>query len=317
FPITEASKMYFNYGHFYQRQRTQFMYDTYVVLGGVSVPAPDLDMERTVSYEFGYEQMILNDFIFNVTAYYKDITNRPLSKQYISYDEDIKVSEYLPDAYKDIRGVELRLEKPLGRFVSFNAMYDYMVSSSGQSGLQKYYENRLMAKEEQRKANLYTPIPQPRANINLNIHTPSDFGPEFAGVNWLGSIYTNFFFEWRAGGRILLNAEEPDVKLQHWAEEVNYWNIDFRASKAFNTDFGSVEFVLTIKNLTNNKWLSVGNMTQTQYSEYKNSLKTPDKGGDDKWGQYKSDDGHIKTGWYEAPVFLNPRLITLGVRLNF
>lgn len=317
FPITEASKLYFNYGHFYQRPRTQFMYDTYVVQGSVAVPTPDLNMERTVSYEFGYEQMILNDFLFNVTAYYKDITNRPLSKTFYSYDHDVIVSQYLPDGYKDIRGVELRLEKPLGRFVSFSAMYDYMVSSTGQSGLQAFFENRLEAKEEERTANLTTPVPLPRANVNLNLHTPNDFGPEFAGINWLGSIYTNLFFEWRAGGSFLLNPEEPDPKLRHNIDIVNYWNVDFRASKAFNTDFGSIEFVITVKNLTNNKWLSIGNMTQTQYSEYKNSLLTPDKGGNDKWGQYESEDGHIKTGWYEAPVFLNPRRITLGARLNF
>ncbi|MGE5399579.1 MAG: TonB-dependent receptor [Ignavibacteriales bacterium] len=318
FPITESSKMYFNYGYFYQRPSVGFLYNTYTSFSSVAVPTPSLKMERTVSYEFGYEQMFMDDFIFNVTAYYKDVQNRPLSRQYITYDKFV-MSEYTPDAYSDTRGVELRLERPLGKFVSFSAMYDYMLTSYGQSGFQKLYEDRMMAqqnKDEQRATIVSEVQPLPKANINLNLHTPSDFGPEIGGTNLLGSIYANIFFEWRSNPRVLLNPQEPDRKLRNYVDALNYWNIDLRASKTFEFSFASMEFVLTVKNLTNNKWLSTGNMTQAQYSAYKNSLRTPDKGGDDKWGQYKSDDGHIETGWMEAPLFLNPRRIILGIRLN-
>ncbi len=317
FPITENSKLYFNYGHFYQRPPISFMYDMSVYSGATGVPTPDLTMGRTVSYEFGYEQMFFSDFIANVTAYYKDVSNGPLSRSYINYYEDDIVSKYYPDAYSDVRGVELRLEKPMGRFVSFNAMYDYMVTSSGQSGLARVYENRLKARDsELRSPNLSTSEPRPRANVSLNLHTPADFGPEFLGVQWFGGLFANFFFEWRDGGRVLLNPEEPDVKLRNYVDAVNYWNIDFRGSKAFTTTYGNIELVITIKNLTNNKWLNTSNMLQSQYSEYKSSLRTPDKGGNDLWGQYKSDDGHIKTGWWEAPIFLNPRRIIIGLRMD-
>jgi hypothetical protein len=318
FPITEASKLYFNYGHFYQRPPASFMYNLNVVLGGVQVPTPNLDMAKTVSYEFGYEQLILDQFIINATAYYKDVRNEPLGRTYINYYEDNIVTEYVPDAYRDIRGVELRLERPVGDYVTFSAMYDYMLQSWGQTGLGQVYENRLKARDrELRSPNISTSEPMPRANINLNLRTPREFGPEFLGIYLLEEIYANFFFEWRDGGRILLNPEEPDVKLRNYVDAVDYWNVDFRGSKAFVTNFGSIEFVITIKNLTNNKWLIPGNMLQTQYDEYIKSLQTPDKGGDDKWGQWKSDDGHINTGWWEAPIFLNPRRIILGLRLNF
>jgi hypothetical protein len=317
FPITEASKLYFNYGHFYQRPAVSFMYNTQLNLGSVAVPTPDLDMARTVSYEFGYEQMVLNDFVVNITAYYKDVRGEPLSRSYINYYEDNIVSRYYADAYRDIRGVEVRLERPMGRFVTFNAMYDYMVQSSGQSGLARVYENRLKAKDnELRSPNITVTDPLPRANIALNLHTPNDFGPEAFGIHWLGGLFANFLFEWRDGGRILLNPEEPDVKLWNYVDVVNYWNIDFRGSKNIVTDFGALELVVTVQNLTNNKWLVPGNMTEAQYSDYKQSLKTPDKGGSDKWGDWKSDDGHIKIGWWQAPIFLNPRRIILGLRLN-
>lgn len=324
FPITDKSKMYFNFGHFYQRPATTFLYKTSFVSGGATLATPGLDMEKTISYEFGYEQILPFDFLINIAAYYKDVKNSPLSRTYHDYDDMIKATMYFPDRFKDVRGVEFRFERPFGRFMSLNAMYDYMISTAGQSGLGNVYENVLLASSEARSTSVNRAQPLPRANVNLNLHTPSDFGPEFLGLNWLGSIYTNFFFEWRAGQDVLLNAGEPDVKKQIWAESVNRWNIDLRASKAFNTKYGSLEFVVTVKNLTNNKWLEINNMRQDQRDEYFKSLRLPhekpatDDGlsYNDKVGQYKSDDNHIKTGWYDTPLFLNPRRIVLGLRLN-
>ncbi len=315
FPLTETSKLYFNYGHFYQRPPISMLYNTYVGISSVGVPTPGLKMGRTVQYEFGYEHLIMDDFIFNTTAYYKDITNEPLSRVYHNYYEDNIVIQYTPDRYRDIRGIELRLEKPIGRFISFNAMYDYMIVSSGQTGLSDVYENLIISKDGiKRSAAVITTDPRPRANINLNLHTPSDFGPELLGINWLSDIYANFFFEWQDGGRFLLN---PEAQIKDWnyVDVVNYWNIDFRASKAFNFGFGSIEFILTVKNLTNNKWLNTSNMTTSEYNNYKSSLKTPDKGGDDLWGEYKKD--YIKVGWNDASLFVNPRRVLFGVRVNF
>ncbi|MCX6136273.1 MAG: TonB-dependent receptor [Ignavibacteriales bacterium] len=321
FPITESSKMYFNYGHFYQRPPTAFLYNQAIYIGSVALPTPDLEMARTISYEFGYEQMLFSDFLINVTAYYKDNRNEPLSREFINYYNDNDVLQYYPDSYSDVRGVEVRVERPLGRFVSFNAMYDYQVSSSGQVGLSQVYEDRLKARTEAetRSAALYSPDPLPRGNVNLNLHTPGEFGPELFGVQWLSKIMASIFFEWKDGGRYLWNPEVSDVKDRIYIDRLNYWNIDLRVSKGFDLSIGNMEFVLTVKNLTNNKWLNVANMTRFQLDEYKTSLNPSFKnmGGNDQWGQWKSDDNHIKTGWWEAPIFLNPRQILLGMRLNF
>jgi hypothetical protein len=316
FPITETSKLYFNYGHFYQRPAISFMYNEVIYPAAVTVPTPDLAMARTVSYEFGYEQSFLSDFLFNVTAYYKDVRNEPLIRSYINYYHDNIVNQYFPDAYRDIRGVEVRLEKPVGNYLTFTAMYEYMLQSSGQSGVARIYENRLEAIDEQRSANLSNTQPLPRGNVNVNLHTPRDFGEDFIGTSIFGGIYLTTFFEWRAGGQILWNPSEPDVKKQIYLDIVDFWNMDFRGSKTFTVGSTSVELVVTIKNLTNNQWLVPENMTQTQYDNYKRSLKFPFQGGSDKWGQWKSDDNHIDIGWWTAPIFLNPRRIMLGLRVN-
>jgi hypothetical protein len=326
FPITDASKMYFNYGHFYQRPPTAFMYSQNIYVGSVAVPTPNLDMALTVSYEFGYEQMFLDDFVVNVAAYYKDNRNEPLARAFVNYYHDNDVVSYFPDAYSDIRGVEVRVERPVGTYVSFYGMYDYSLYSGGQSGLSTVYEDRLEAKTEgeSRSATLYSNDPRPRANFTLNLHTPKDFGPSIFGVDLLGRLMCDVFFEWRSGGRYLWNPDAQDVKDRLYVDAINTWNVDLRGSKMFDIGVGELELVLTVKNLTNNKWLSIDNLTREQLTDYKNSLKPSfilDANGkplgNDKWGQYKSDDNHIVLPWFDAPLFLNPRMILLGARLNF
>jgi hypothetical protein len=59
-------------------------------------------------------------------------------------------------------------------------------------------------------------------------------------------------------------------------------------------------------------------MSSTQYNNYKESLKFPfeegDEHGNDKWGEWDKD--YINTGWFEAPVFLNPLRLVISMTLD-
>lgn len=308
FPITEKSKMYFNYGHFYQRPAASILYNMKLNAMSTVIPTPDLVMARTVQYEFGYEQIMPLDFLANITAYYKDVSNEPLSRTFMDYYEINQVTKYYPDKYSDIRGVELRLERNAGRFVTFSAMYDYMITTSGQTGFSTIYENLVKYRENQlRYAVQNTPIAKPRAYVNLNLHTPDEYGMLFG--RWLA----NFFFEWKDGAKYLLNGDQVDTKLQKWADVVNWWNIDFRLSKELSLVNSTFEFSLTVKNLTNNKFLSTENMTLAEATAYRNEIMN--NGG--QWGDYKSPNlAKIFEASWENVLFLNPRRVVLGLRVN-
>ncbi|MBN1154462.1 TonB-dependent receptor [candidate division KSB1 bacterium] len=318
FPITTASKMYFNYGHFYQRPNIHFLYNLTVSPGVAIVPSTDLDMAKTIAYEFGYEQTFLQNFLINVSFYYKDVKNEPLNRTYVDYFEEISVNKYFPDAYNDIRGIELRFEKNYGKFYTFWANYEYRLKSSGQSGLSYVYENRLKAAEEQRWPNITITDPIPNAHFNLNLHTPSRWGPEILGCRPLAGLLVNLFTEWRDGGRQIINPNEPE---ENWKkiEVVDYSNADLRASKVFNISGLATEFVVTVQNLFNQKRLSYYNMSTAQFDRYKDSLHLPfesgEQQGNDKLGEWDKD--HIDIGWYTAPLFLNPRRVLLGLRVRF
>jgi len=318
FPITVNSKLYFNYGHFYQRPNIHFLYNLTVSPGSAIVPTPDLEMGKLVTYEFGYEQSFLQNYLINLTFYYKDVKNEPLNRTYIDYFEELYVNKYFPDANKDIRGIELRLEKNIGRFITFWGNYEYMLQSSGRSGLANVYENRLKAAEERRWANLIITDPLPRAHLNINLHTPYQWGPKLFNIKPLSNIFVNVIFEWKDGGRQIVNPYEPEEK-QKEIEVVDYSNVDLRASKAVKFVGLDLEFVLTVQNLLNQKRLSFQNMSTAQFDRYKDSLHFPfetgDQYGNDKLGDW--DKEHIDVGWFTAPLFLNPRRVLLGLRVKF
>ncbi len=83
FPLTDASSVYFSYGHFYQLPGLNLLYSNadYSVLdqlqaGGISYGVmgnPDLNPELTVQYEFGFKQTISNNFGAQISLFFKDI----------------------------------------------------------------------------------------------------------------------------------------------------------------------------------------------------------------------------------------------------
>ncbi len=326
FPVTTRSKMYFNFGHAYQRPNMTFLYNMVISGNQAAIPSPDLEMGKTVLYEFGYEQQFLKSFLFSTTLYYKDVSNDPLSRTFVNYWQEFSVIKYFPDAYSDIRGVEMRLEKNMGRFLTFWGNYEYILKSYGRTGLSTVYENKVQNADVQRSANISTTEPAPEAHFNVNLHTPPKWG-------LLGGFKADFQSEWRDGGKIVMKYD-PITGKQFKVDVVDYFNVDLRASKSFRVGRLNAEFVITVNNLLNQKRLNIGGMSTAQYSRYKESLRfwyeedeqVVDKTtgevvdviknhGNDKWGEFNKD--YIDTGWYTAPIFLNPRRILVGFRYSF
>ncbi len=132
-PITEDSKLYFNYGHFvdeppstdrFRLQRESNGLVTY--LGN-----PNLAFQKTVSYELGFEQNAFNMFLINLAAYYKDVTNQPGWIYYQNINSSVQDYSAASNNYADIRGFEVTLTKVGGEWVSGFVNYTYDVGSSG------------------------------------------------------------------------------------------------------------------------------------------------------------------------------------------
>ena len=318
FPVTVNSKLYFNYGHYYQSPSTSFLYNLAITGDEAIVPSTQLNMAKNIEYEFGYEQQFFKNFLFNTSLYYKDVKNEPLACTYIDFWDEFRVSQYVSDAYADIRGIELRLEKRFGRFFSFWGNCEYRLKSSGKTGLRYVYENRVTATEEKRTPNINTIEPVPLAHLSVNLHTPKEWGLRILGLKPLSGIFVNFLCDWEDGGKIVIY-EDAITGEQQKTDIVDDFNLDLRASKSFNIHGTDIEFVITVTNLLNQKKLFTDGMSTAQYNYYKESLHFPfeegDQKGNDKWGEW--DKEHIDIGWFQAPLFLNPRRVLIGLRITF
>lgn len=80
FPISENSKLFFNYGHFRQLPTPE---NLYILRYGDErkqisrIGAPNNLLPRTIAYELGFEQNIWDMLLIRAAGYYKDISDQP------------------------------------------------------------------------------------------------------------------------------------------------------------------------------------------------------------------------------------------------
>jgi len=125
FPVSEKAKLYFNYGHFYQRpgyskyyQRRTQATSAFSVFGN-----PNLDYEKTILYEVGVQYAVAEGYQAGISGFYKDqyglLNTVPegLGPNTPDYQENID--------YARARGLEFELEKKYGQFLAGSIKYEY------------------------------------------------------------------------------------------------------------------------------------------------------------------------------------------------
>jgi hypothetical protein len=233
FPITENSKMRLNYGHFYQRPSwsklmgfptSWYESDPY---GSVRMDQwmgwygqPGLTYEKTIQYELGFTQNILNILRLDVVAYYKDASRLTRFSHSGNYNQSGGIAQiwywspetfatarniandghdnifYTNNAYKDVRGVEVTIEKLFNRRWSANLTFNYGLTTGGASGYWQYREddNTIHQPWGFDEVKL-TWISSYILKGNVNYVTPSDFGP----LGLIGDITVSLYYEYFAG----------------------------------------------------------------------------------------------------------------------
>ena len=350
-PITENSKLYFNYGHFRSEPRSTYRFRLQRESNGLvtSIGNPNLSLEKTIAYELGFAQNLFNMFLLNIAAYYKDVTNQPGWIFYQNINNSVQYYKAANNNYEDIRGIELTLTKLTGKWVSGFINYTYDVHTSGYFGLTSYYEdpnkqrNYLRLNPYQEK-----PHPQPYARANIDFHTPNNFGPVWMGINPFGGWNLNILAAWRAGSYTTYNPHNipgivDNVQWRDWH------NVDLRISKMFKLGKYNIKLYLDVTNALNTKYMSYAAFSDRyDWLDYLESLNFSwEEGvehGNDRIGDYRpegveydplepnpNNDPEIKArneerkrskSYIDMPnfkslTFLNPRDFILGVKISF
>jgi len=310
-PITENSKLYFNYGHYRQIVNSDRLYRVQrsIVDAVDYIGDPTLPFEKTVAYELGYDHAIFRNYLFHLAAYYRDISDQWYWVNYISYDGKVNYSKLTNASYADIRGFEFDFTKTAGNWFTGNLNYEYRVGTSGYFGSRYYYENPsemrdyLANNPKQEK-----PLPRPRIKAYLDFHTPDRFGPDVMGQKPIGGWHVNLISQWISGAWFTWNPQTISG-IEYNVRWKDYYNFDLKISKTFPLKNMDLKFYVDVFNVFNIKYFSGrkfdGGASETycgfsdiyDYDYYMKSLHLPSSvteelgygniPGDDKPGDYR------------------------------
>ncbi|MBN1783235.1 TonB-dependent receptor [bacterium] len=291
-PISENSKLYFNYGHFKQMPQYEEQFTVQRSRSGqlTELGDPNLTLAKTISYELGYDHVLLqNNLLLQLAAFYRDVSNQQGQTLFTSINNE-RYNLTTSDRYSDIRGFELTLRKTAGQWVSGFANYTYQVTSNGNFGEAEKYQDPAKQKQwNEETVNLYQtrPVPSPYARLNLNLYSPINYGPSFMGHSILGGFMTNILVYWKQGGWTTFNPKGASG-INNNVQYVDDFNITLRAGKTIAFRKFRIQLLMDVGNLLNRlKLRDTGNQ------EYRLSLHLPKNKaydnipGDDKFGDYR------------------------------
>ena len=350
-PITETSKLYFNYGHFQSEPGSSYRFRLQRESNGLvtHIGNPNLGFEQTIAYELGYSQEYKN-YLIDVAAYYKDVTDQPGWVYYANMGRSVSYYKAANNQYEDIRGLEVTIRKPYGKLITGMVNYTYMVRSYGYFGLLNNFQDPL-EQREYLSLNPYQEKPQPlpymRANINMMV--PNNFGPRLLNNFYpLAEWKINLLASYKTGSFATYNPYSIPGVVDNVQWKDRYY-IDARISRGLTLEKVKLELFVDISNLLNMKLLSYAGFSDNfDYLAYVESLNFPWEDGaemgSDRLGDYRewnvdydrlepnpTNDPTIATrnkvrketkSYIDMPnlrslTFLDPRKVTLGIKINF
>ncbi len=338
-PISENVKLFFSYGHFYSMPSSTRMYELY--WGRASDPIrrignPSADLPRTVAYELGVEYNIADMFLLHLNGFYKDVTNQLNDITYTNYSGSVNYTTQGNNNYEDIRGFEVRLERSFGTWITGWLNYHYQVRTNGFLGRNAYYEDpRLQLVQGLVDPNIDRIQIRPYARANVQLRSPSDWGPAVGAAKPFGDIVVSPVLFWHAGAYetwnpLILDGVQNNIQ---WRPT---WTVDMRFSKRFNLAGTNFELFADVNNLFNQQYIhSKGFFDSQDRRDYLESLHLPmyadaafdglrdeENGlyiaGDDNPGDVKSDDKpYINMPNRDFLTYRDMRSYFFGVRIDF
>jgi outer membrane receptor protein involved in Fe transport len=149
-PVSERTVLHFTYGHYFQVPAFSYMFtNTKYDMGGhwPLIGNPDLEPERTVSYEVGVEHLVSENLMIDLTGFYKDIDNL-LSTVVINdsreADTPADATEYTTYRNTDwgnVRGFEVTTQKKFRENWMGRLIYTFMIAKGRSSDILEGYNN--------------------------------------------------------------------------------------------------------------------------------------------------------------------------------
>lgn len=139
YPISATGVVHFSYGNFLQIPAYQYLYDR----ASYKVPTtgstgdvygnPDIKPERTTQYEIGFRQEFGEDYLVDLTMFYKDIRDYITAGAFIETRNGVPYSVYTNRDYANVKGITLNFNKKFSNMFSFNLNYTFQYTEGSNS----------------------------------------------------------------------------------------------------------------------------------------------------------------------------------------
>lgn len=264
YSVTERDVFHFNYGYFYQRGRQDYYFTgvNQLQTGGTPIIGnPALEPMKTIAYELGVRHQFANDFLLDVSTYYKDIKNwiQTASQNQLFFDlygyspVGSNAAIYYNADYASVRGFEFNLSKQYGSHISGRMTY----TLAWATGKNSYDIGSDVTRQNYVEPRRETPLGWDRRHqivFNLGLNYPlrgEAFSPSWLKSGWQANVlsqalsglpYTPTY------------ANGTDVQGQEFSQETPWIYVtDMNVSRAFKTGGLTWRVLAEARNLFNRK----------------------------------------------------------------
>lgn len=139
YPISETGVLHFSYGHFLQIPPFQYLFQK----GPYKIPNsgsfigvfgnPDLEPQKTVMYEIGFRQEFSNDYLIDVTGFYRDVRDWITAGAILFTQVGVTYSIFTNKDYANVKGITLTFNKRFTNNFAFDLNYTYQLAEGTNS----------------------------------------------------------------------------------------------------------------------------------------------------------------------------------------
>lgn len=302
YPITDKGVLHFSYGHFFQIPSFNYLYNNSEFevpegssIASISMGNADLEPQRTVQYEVGFQQQFGENIGVDVTGFYKDISNLLGSRILSTYTGEI-YGQYVNRDYGNVKGVTVALTKRMSDGFSANVDYTFSIAEGNASDPNSAFWDAQNNRETEKQLVYLDWDQRHTLNGSVLFKLPYDIVMSFVGEFGSGFPYTP-------------NIPNLGATFENSARKPATFNVDARASKTFTLAGREIAATLNVYNLLDirNEITVYGDTGSSEYS------LIPTYTAEDTNWQYNTLGEYL----YRPGYFSSPRQIRLGISTSF
>ncbi len=266
FPVTEKILFRFNYGHFFQKPPFERAF-AYLWFdrnqADVNMGNPNIDPQKTVSYEVGFSSMLTSSLALDLTLYQKNMYNLEGYRISRSPTLDWFFQAY-NEEYAESRGFEILLRKRDNKYFGGYLGYTYSIAKGTSSDVTQIHRYPLTSVTYAKQLGYEPLYPQETVsmdfdqrhtfNIMLNFHVPNNTGPQILGIQLLENTGANITSQIHSGTPYTpVTSYFVDITTDRF-NSANYpWSYiaDGKFYKDFKFKGSTLQFFLEVYNLFN------------------------------------------------------------------